>query len=84
MMEEQIKEFIQWGLQALLGGAVVYAAAKLSKITDSVDDLNKSIATILERTSWHEKELNKQDDRISSLETTNLEASKRGLRKKGS
>lgn len=65
---EQFEKFVDWGFMALLSGGVAYAARFLSKLQTSVAKLNEQIATILERTSWHQREIENHEHRLSSLE----------------
>lgn len=60
--------FIEWAFQGLIAGAVVYGVNALSKLRDSIEELNSKIATILEKNIWHERALEDHDDRIRVLE----------------
>lgn len=66
----EFKEFASWAMQGLIGGGVIYAASVIGKMRDSVEALNQSIATIIERSNWHERVIEKHEDRISELEAT--------------
>lgn len=56
-MDHDYSQFVSWAFQGLLGAAVIYAASTLAKLRDSVDELNLKMATIIEKMSWHEKEI---------------------------
>jgi len=60
--------FIEWAFQGLIAGSVVYGVNALSKLRDSIDELNSKIAVILEKNIWHERELEDHDERIRVLE----------------
>lgn len=76
---EDLNGLISWAFQGLVAGGIIYAAGSLTKMRESVESLNKSIATIIEKMEWHQKEIENHDSRITSLET-----SKRSIRKQGS
>lgn len=75
---ENVNTLISWAFQALVAGGVVYAAGSMTKMRASIDKLNESIATIIEKMQWHEKEIDDHSSRLKSLES-----SKRGVRKQG-
>jgi hypothetical protein len=62
------QSFASWLLCGLLGGCAVYGVGVLAKLTASIQQLNGQIARILEKTAWHEKELERLDDRVSRVE----------------
>lgn len=61
------REFAEWALQAALAGGVCYAAAMLSQMRKSVEQLNSQMGVILERDVWHQRWLEKHDEEISRL-----------------
>lgn len=61
--------FLSWGFTALLSGVLVYGVKILQDIKNSVDELNERMATIIEKTAWHEREMEKMSNRILSLES---------------
>ncbi len=62
------QEFLPWAFQGLLGGILVYTVSVLRDIKKSIDLLNVNMATIVEKTAWHEREIYKMDVRIDRLE----------------
>ena len=60
--------FLSWGFTALLSGVLVYGVKILQDIKNSVDELNERMATIIEKTAWHEREMEKMSTRISEIE----------------
>lgn len=54
---------------AILSGAIGLSARSLDRITKSVEHLNEKMAVILERISWHQKEIEDHSKRISKLES---------------
>lgn len=60
--------FLTWGFTGLLSGILVYAVKVLTDIKKSVEELNERMATIIEKTFWHEKEMEKMSSRISAIE----------------
>ena len=47
------------------------ALKQLKAMTESVTDLNKTMAVVVNNQEWHYKELLKHDNRISALEKPN-------------
>ena len=58
---------VEWGFEAILAGCAVYGAQSLKAMRDSVDYLNKQMATIIERDVWHTKWLEKHDEDIRDI-----------------
>jgi hypothetical protein len=65
----EFDKFIEWGFLGLIGAGVGWAALFLQKISQSIGELNVHVGTILEKTAWHEKELDDHDGRIKKLES---------------
>lgn len=61
-------EFLSWGFTGLISGILIYGVKVLQDIKASVEELNKRMATIIEKTSWHEKEMEKINGRIDNME----------------
>ena len=53
----QFSEFLTWGFTGLISGILIYGVKVLQDIKSSVEQLNERMATIIEKTSWHEKEM---------------------------
>lgn len=64
----EFSNFLTWGFTGLLSGILVYAVKVLTDIKLSVEELNERMATIIEKTFWHEKEMEKMSNRIVLLE----------------
>jgi hypothetical protein len=62
------KEFLHWGFEALLTGSAIYLIGLVNKAADSIERLNVSVSTLLERTTNQEKRIDLQDKRIERLE----------------
>lgn len=69
-------DFMSWAFTGLLSGILIYGVKVLQEIKNSVDELNSRMATIIEKTAWHEKEMEKMSARISSLEVSILNNTK--------
>ena len=65
----EFSNFLTWGFTGLLSGILVYAVKVLTDIKLSVEELNERMATIIEKTFWHEKEMEKMSNRILALES---------------
>jgi hypothetical protein len=61
-------KFVLWAFMAIMGGGVGWSATFLARISKSISQLNVSVATVIERTAWHQKELENHDHRITHLE----------------
>ena len=57
--------FKDWMLLGLLTAGIYI----MWDMKTSVDKLNTSVATIIEKSIWHERQINQHDERIRSLET---------------
>lgn len=64
----EFSNFLTWGFTGLLSGILVYAVKVLTDIKLSVEELNERMATIIEKTAWHEREMEKMSNRIVLLE----------------
>lgn len=64
----EFSNFLTWGFTGLLSGILVYAVKVLTDIKKSVEELNERMATIIEKTFWHEKEMEKMSARINAIE----------------
>lgn len=61
----QVVDKVFW---ALLTGAAVFVASKVNALTDSVSQLNSSVAVIIERTGNQQKTIDFLTDRVFKLE----------------
>lgn len=64
-------KFVEWAFLAIIGGSVAWSAGFLSRISQSVTELNVKLATIMERLSWQSRELDDHGNRIRKLEGKN-------------
>jgi hypothetical protein len=60
--------FLSWGFTGLISGILIYGVKVLQDIKSSVEQLNERMATIIEKTQWHEKEMERLNSRISVIE----------------
>jgi hypothetical protein len=60
-------KFVEWAFQAILAGSAIYGAQSLKGLRESIDELNKQMAVILERDTWHTKWLEKHDSEIKDI-----------------
>lgn len=67
-MDYQIRDLGEGLLLATITGSVAWSVHFLAKISRSIGHLNTQIATMLERMSWHGKELSSLDKRVTKLE----------------
>ena len=64
-----ITQFIQWLLYGVLSGCAMYAVNVLSKMRDSIDQLNIQVAVIIEKHDTHDNEIKELKTRLHDLET---------------
>lgn len=62
----EFKDFVQWAFYALLSGCSIYLTSILSGLKLSVDELNIKMATIIEKTSNHERRIEKLEDKVTT------------------
>lgn len=62
----QFTDFVQWCFYGLISGCAIYLTSILSGLKLSVDELNIKMATIIEKTSSHEKRIEKLEDKIQN------------------
>ncbi len=64
----EFSHFIEWAFYGVIGGTTVYCAGILKEMSKSISELNEHVAVLLEKSKWQERELERHDNRISSLE----------------
>lgn len=64
----QFDSFLSWGFTGLISGILIYGVKVLQDIKSSVEQLNERMATIIEKTQWHEKEMERLNHRITAIE----------------
>jgi hypothetical protein len=67
-MKYELADFISWGFQGLVSGCVLYGVGQLTQLRKSIEHLNEKLATVIEKTGWHEKELDRHTRRLDRLE----------------
>lgn len=60
-------QFVEWAFYGITGGAFVYLVSILAHIKTSIDSLNQNVAIVIEKTSWHEKILDKHEEEIQKI-----------------
>jgi cell division protein FtsL len=63
----QVVDKIFWGL---ITATAVFVATKVNTLTDSVSQLNSSVAVIIERTGNQQKQMDALQSRVVRLEET--------------
>lgn len=61
-------DFINWAFMGILSGGLVFLIAILNEVKVSIQNLNERMAVLIEKTVWHEKALEKLEERIAKLE----------------
>lgn len=51
-----------------MGAVGAYGVHILGQMKRSIDELNQSMAKIIERTEWHTKEIERLDERVQRVE----------------
>jgi hypothetical protein len=67
-MTPDFADFVTWFFYGVLGGGVVYGVRMLADMRDSMVSLNIKLAQVVEKTTWHEKEIRKHERRLLRLE----------------
>ena len=67
-------DVIDLAIKASMGAMVSYGVHVLSGMKKSIDDLNKNMSEIVERTKWHSKEIDRIDGRLERLEDIHAKA----------
>ncbi len=57
-------KFVEWTFYGIIGGCSVYLVSIISGIKESIDKLNINMAVIIEKTSSHEKRIEKLEEKI--------------------
>jgi hypothetical protein len=68
MTQDALTAFINNGAFWLVTGLIAYGAKSLTKLTDSVADLNSKLGVILERQGDHAKKIEDHEERLRSVE----------------
>lgn len=63
-----LTKFIEWAFEGVLSSCMIYGLNIISQMKNSINELNNNVSRIVEKTAWHEKELDKLDERIRLLE----------------
>lgn len=70
-------QIISWVIQGGFGviasiGLYLFKGVKseIAKMRETTEKLNTQVAIVIERTTWHAKEIEKHERRLSSLEKT--------------
>lgn len=63
-----LTDMIDWALKALAMGIVGYGVKEIGRLRDSVERLNDRVATVIERTDHHGRQIEKHDERLRELE----------------
>lgn len=66
----EFKDFINWAFMALLVGCIVYAVNSINKLNLSVEENNRNVTVLIERTIWHEKTLKRHDRQFERIDET--------------
>jgi hypothetical protein len=60
--------YFDWAMKASMGAVGAYGVHILGQMKRSIDELNQSMAKIIERTEWHTKEIERLDERVQRVE----------------
>ena len=67
-LAQRITSWIVVGLAALMASLIDSGVDHMRRMSDSVNELNKNIAVIIERLSTHEKMLTQHESEIQELQ----------------
>ena len=68
MTQDIISSFLSNGAFWVITGLIAYGAKTLTKLTDSVADLNRNIAVIVQQVADHSKKIEDHEGRLRSVE----------------
>lgn len=71
MTSQRFNKFMDWIFYAALTFAASRVVGSIDSINASVSELNVKMGIVVEKTSNHELQLQKQDDRLRKLEILN-------------
>lgn len=60
--------FVYWAFLSILSGAAILTTKFLFDMKENIGSLNSKMAVILEKITYHEKEIQRHEDRIKELE----------------
>lgn len=60
-------QFTDWGLKAILSGCALYGVSVLAKMKQSIEDLNKQVAVIIESKQWHDRLISQVQEDVKEL-----------------
>lgn len=60
----EFKDFVQWAFYGLISSCFIYLTTILAGLRTSVEELNIKMATIIEKTSNHERRIEKLEDKV--------------------
>lgn len=63
-MAAQFSDFVQWVFYGLISGCSLYLVNILGGLKSSVDELNIKMATIIEKTSGHERRIERLENKL--------------------
>lgn len=63
----EFMDFVSYVFYGVIGSATLFAVNILSRLSRSIEDLNIKLAVMIEKTSGHEKWLEKHDSEIGTL-----------------
>jgi len=58
-------KFVEWVFYGVIGGCSIYLVTIISGIKESIDKLNINMAVIIEKTHYHEKRIEKLEEKIN-------------------
>lgn len=64
-----VEQWVAWAFQGVITGAIIYGVGEIKGLRGSIESLNAQLATIIEKTTWHQKELDRHEERIHALES---------------
>lgn len=67
-IDSKFDKFVSWGFQAMLMAVMAWGTSQLSGLNRSVQELNVSVAVILEKDAARQRNLEKLESRVDVLE----------------
>ena len=70
METANFEQFIVWTFYGVVSFSAIFGVKVLTKLTQSIDQLNIKMAEILQTSAWHEKTLDRHENKIQDLKET--------------
>ena len=64
----EFEYFVNWAFMAIMSGAVIYGVSILTKLNSSIQELNVTVAQMLVKHEFHDKEIDEMKKDIHFIQ----------------